>query len=75
MKNIIIRLISIVLFFINIYLYVLDPLEKHHNLIKILIGWVIISCILYFLFRHSGKLIVYIISTTLLALSYFLIPI
>ena len=76
MKRIMIWIISIIIFFLNVYLYIWDPLEKHYDLIKIVFGWVITLFVLNYLFRHSKiQKIGYVISITLLALAYFVIPI
>ena len=71
MKNIIIWVVSIILFSIDIYLYIWDPLEKHYDLIKV----VLVLCILNYFFRRSKRCagMGYIISTALLALAYFVI--
>ena len=76
MKHVIIWIISIVLFFINIYLYIWDPLGKYFDLIKIVLVWTIVLCILNYLFRRSKRCVGvgYIKATALLALAYFVIP-
>lgn len=75
MKNIIIWVVSIILFSIDIYLYIWDPLEKHYDLIKVVLVWTIVLCILNYFFRRSKRCagMGYIISTALLALAYFVI--
>lgn len=67
-------IISIIMFFLNVYLYIWNPLEKHYDLIKIVFGWVITLFVLNYLFRHSKiERMGYIIAITLLALAYFVI--
>lgn len=76
MKRKVIWIIGIIMFFLNVYLYIWDPLEKHYDLIKIVFGWVIALFVLNYLFRHSKvQKIGYVISIALLALAYFVIPI
>lgn len=74
MRCIMIWIISIIMFFLNVYLYIWNPLEKHYDLIKIVFGWVITLFVLNYLFRHSKiERMGYIIAITLLALAYFVI--
>ena len=58
MSRIIIGIIGLIMFSLNVYLYIWDPLEKHYDLNNIVFGWKI------------G----YVISIILLALAYFIIP-
>ena len=75
MSRIIIGIIGLIMFSLNVYLYIWDPLEKHYDLIKIVFGWVIALFVFNYLFRHSKiERIGYVISITLLALAYFVIP-
>ena len=75
MSRIIIGIIGLIMFSLNVYLYIWDPLEKHYDLNKIVFGWLIVLFILNYLFRHSKCWkIVYVISIILLALAYFIIP-
>ena len=75
MSRIIIGIIGLIMFSLNVYLYIWDPLEKHYDLIKIVFGWVIALFVFNYLFRHSKiERIGYVISITLLALTYFVIP-
>lgn len=63
------------MFFLNVYLYIWNPLEKQYDLIEIVFGWVITLFVLNYLFRHSKiERIGYVIAVTLLALAYFVIP-
>ena len=76
MSRIIIGIIGLIMFSLNVYLYIWDPLEKHYDLIKIVFGWVIALFVFNYLFRHSKiERIGYVISIMLLALAYFVIPI
>ena len=77
MSRIIIGIIGLIMFSLNVYLYIWDPLEKHYDLNKIVFGWLIVLLILNYLFRHSNSKcwkIGYVISIILLALAYFIIP-
>lgn len=76
MRRIIIGIISIVMFSLNIYLYIWDPLEKHCDLIKITFGWLLLFCTLNYLFRHNKAYeeLGYIINLALLLLAYWVIP-
>ena len=77
MSRIIIGIIGLIMFSLNVYLYIWDPLEKHYDLNKIVFGWLIVLFILNYLFRHSNSKcwkIGYVISIILLALAYFIIP-
>ena len=75
MRRIMIWIINIIMFLLNVYLYIWNPLEKHYDLIKIVFGWVIALFVVNYLFRHSKiERIGYVISITLLALTYFVIP-
>ena len=53
MSRIIIGIIGLIMFSLNVYLYIWDPLEKHYDLNKIVFGWLIVLFILNYLFRHS----------------------
>ena len=76
MSRIIIGIIGLIMFSLNVYLYIWDPLEKHYDLMKIVTGWLIALFVLNYFFRHSKtEKIGYTISVTLLALAYFVIPI
>ena len=76
MSRIIIGIIGLIMFSLNVYLYIWDPLEKHYDLMKIVIGWLIALFVFNYFFRHSKiEKIGYAISVTLLALAYFVIPI
>ena len=74
--NIVCNYATFIMFFLNVYLYIWNPLEKHYDLIKIVFGWVIALFVFNYLFRHSKiERIGYVISIMLLALAYFVIPI
>lgn len=75
MSRIIIGIIGLIMFSLNVYLYIWDPLEKHYDLNKIVFGWLIVLFILNYLFDivNVGR-IGYVISIILLALAYFIIP-
>ena len=44
MRRIMIWIINIIMFLLNVYLYIWNPLEKHYDLIKIVFGWYLIIC-------------------------------
>ena len=74
--NIVCNYATFIMFFLNVYLYIWNPLEKHYDLIKIVFGWVIALFVFNYLFRHSKiERIGYVISIMLLALAFFVIPI
>ena len=75
MSRIIIGIMALIMFSLNVYFYIWNPLEKHYDLNKIVFGWLIVLFILNYLFRHSKCWkIGYVISIILLALAYFIIP-
>lgn len=39
--NIVCNYAAFIMFFLNVYLYIWNPLGKHYDLIKIVFGWVI----------------------------------
>lgn len=51
--NIVCNYAVFIMFFLNVYLYIWNPLEKHYDLIKIVFGWVIALFVFNYLFRHS----------------------
>lgn len=51
--NIVCNYATFIMFFLNVYLYIWNPLEKHYDLIKIVFGWVIALFVFNYLFRHS----------------------
>lgn len=53
MSRIIIGIIGLIMFSLNVYLYIWDPLEKHYDLNKIVFGWLIVLFILNYLFRQK----------------------
>ena len=67
MSRIIIGIIGLIMFSLNVYLYIWDPLEKHYDLNKIVFGWLIVLFILNYLFRHRIR---YIYNTSCFSLFY-----
>ena len=64
--NIVCNYATFIMFFLNVYLYIWNPLEKHYDLIKIVFGWVIALFVFNYLFRHSKiERIGYVISCLL----------
>ena len=48
--NIVCNYAAFIMFFLNVYLYIWNPLEKHYDLIKIVFDWVIALFVFNYLF-------------------------
>ena len=57
MSRIIIGIIGLIMFSLNVYLYIWDPLEKHYDLNKIVFGWLMfcLYLIIYFDIVNVGR--------------------
>ena len=53
--NIVCNYATFIMFFLNVYLYIWNPLEKHYDLIKIVFGWVIAL----FVFNYGTDIHIY----------------
>lgn len=71
------EVIKILMIFFVTYLYIGNPLEKHYNLMNVLLGWIVLLLVVYIcLLRYNKKYrgVGYMVSTALFAFAYLVIP-